>query len=126
MCTDVREYTGNDEFVELLTVAPAKDESEERKDERARAVAMMYAVGLLPIYGVTASKKWCTDNKGKIFPQSVSISCAAYFCLLLLDKRARLEEEFLLKEKLVKKEDQLLHRKFQRSRNSVSEDVRNR
>ena len=112
--------------MELLTVAPAKDETEERKDARAMAVAMMYGEALLPIYGVTASKKWCKDNKGKIFPQSVLVSCFAYLCLLLLDKRARLEEEFLLKEKLVSKQDKLEYSKFKRSSNSVSQEVRDR
>ena len=126
MFSAIREFTGSDEFVKIITNGQREDETADEKKKRHKLEAMVFAEGLLPIYGMAVSKKWCEDNKGKVFPQSVSDSCRAYFQLLWLDKHDRLEEEYLLIESLVTSEDKKLYSRFKRATLSVEKAVQER
>ena len=120
-CPALRESSGSNEFVKILTNKPSDEEGESRKKIRYQIKAQWIGECLVNVYGRDNIKEWCGANKGHRFLEMPTTSCYKYTDLLLLDRTQVYEEEYVLKERL-SPEDKLLYNRFKKSKKDMSEE----
>ena len=121
----MREITGSNDFVKIITMVSEESEDNEEKKTRHKLEAQFIGECLINICGRARAKKWCSNNKGKRFLHMTTESCRAYTKLLLLDKAETYEEEFLLMAGLTQ-EDLQLYNRFKKKKRGFDKEDRER
>ena len=98
--SSMREATGSFDFVKILTSRPEEETNEEKKVRRDLE-AMWFHLTHVKTIGRRECEKWCADNKGKRLHQLVTNSDRAYFKLLLEDRAAVYEEDYICSNVLI-------------------------